>query len=126
MFKSGTQKGLRDLVQEAGQLIWTTVICEQLQVKTLGRKKEDCRLNTSILQQQTPSNVSLRHQLGSDNGDTNENAPEEKALCRLKLHVLRPYTLYQVPQLLESREGRLELKRKECIRVQREIITFIT
>ena len=64
MFKSGTQKGLRDLVQEAGK-IWTTGICEQLQIKTLGRKKEDCRLNTSTLQQQTPSNVSLRHQLGT-------------------------------------------------------------
>ena len=38
MFKSGTQKGLRDLVQEAGQ-IWTTGICERLQIKTLGRKK---------------------------------------------------------------------------------------
>ena len=64
MFKSGTQKGLWDLVQEAGK-IWTTGICEQLQIKTLGRKKEDCRLNTSTLQQQTPSNVSLRHQLGT-------------------------------------------------------------
>ena len=62
MFKSGTQKGLRDLVQEAGK-IWTTGICEQ--IKTLGLKKEDCRLNTSTLQQQTPSNVSLRHQLGT-------------------------------------------------------------
>ena len=38
MFKSGTQKGLRDLVQEAGQ-IWTTGICERFQIKTLGRKK---------------------------------------------------------------------------------------
>ena len=64
MFKSGTQKGLRDLVQEAGK-IWTTGICEQLKIKTPGRKKEDCRLYTSTLQQQTPSNVSLRHQLGT-------------------------------------------------------------
>ena len=65
MFKSGTQKGLRDLiVQEAGK-IWTTGICEQLKIKTPGRKKEDCRLYTSTLQQQTPSNVSFRRQLGT-------------------------------------------------------------
>ena len=33
---------------------------------TLGRKKEDWRLNTPTLQQPTPSNVSIRGQLGPD------------------------------------------------------------
>ena len=37
---------------------------------------------------------------------------KKKALCHLKL--FHPYTPYQVTQLLESKEVRLELKRKEC------------
>ena len=58
--------------------------------------------------------------LGSDNGDANENIAEKSGPMKLF-----PLPIYQVTHLLESRKVRLELKRGDSIRVQREMLKFI-
>ena len=59
--------------------------------------------------------------LRSDNSDANENVAEEIDFASFE--TLPP--LCQVTQLLERREVRMEMKRGDCVPVQREIAKFI-